>query len=303
MKANLFNQEAMDQLSTPEKLNQQVKIIPPGIWVAFAAILVGAAAAILWFFLGTISSGEDYDGVIFDHNDVISINTAMDGIVQDVLVEEGDTVSENDIIALISNDEIEGKISDLRREQKKYQEDSEEYQSIQQQILDYSGKMVLHSKQDGIVQKLELVGKAVSAGDVVATIVPNDTYSYNEVYIYVPKEQAGAFEIGMAAQITPSYVTREEYGYMEGVISNISDNIVTENHILKHMGTMDFVEPLLTASNCVEVTIQLSINADGDGTYVWSNSKGEGLDIKSGDQCAVHILKEEYHPYELLLTN
>ena len=94
---------------------------------------------------------------------------------------------------------------------------------------------------------------------------------------------------------------REEYGYVEGVISHIDENIVTENHITKHMGTMDYVEELLPSKNCVEVTIQLSVRENGQGGYVWSNPKGEALSIKSGDRCKVRIIKQEYHPYELII--
>ena len=103
----------------------------------------------------------------------------------------------------------------------------------------------------------------------------------------------------MEAQITPSYAMREEVGYMEGVISDISESIVTENHVLKHMGTMDYVEGLMESANCVEVTIQLRVGQE-TGEYIWSNPKGEGLSIKSGDPCHVRIQKQEYHPYELL---
>ena len=78
---------------------------------------------------------------------------------------------------------------------------------------------------------------------------------------------------------------------------------MTGDYLLKHMGTMDYVESLLPSKNCVEVTIQLSVDTEGTGAYVWSNPKGEGLTIKSGDQCSVHVLKQEYHPYELLMSN
>ena len=136
---------------------------------------------------------------------------------------------------------------------------------------------MLRSTSDGVVQKILLNGQAVDAGDVVASIVPQDDYSYQEVYIYVPREQIGARAVGMEAQITPSYVTREEYGYVEGIISN------------------------LPSQNCVEVTIQLSVKETGDGGYVWSNTKGEALNMKSGDRCRIRIIRQEYHPYELIL--
>ena len=302
MKQGLFQEKALNTLSTPEQLDQRIRMIPSGAWILFAAVVVGAAAALLWMFLGTISSGADYHGVVFDYNDVISMRAQEDGTLGDVLVEEGDMVAKGDIIAVIHNESSLEKIKQLRHRQKDLSEDSARYRKLQEEIDSCRAGYMLRSTADGVVQKIRLTGQAVAKGDVVAAIVPQDDYSYQEVYIYVPKEEIGALEIGMEAQITPSYVTREEYGYVEGIISDIDDNIVTENHIIKHMGTMDYVEEILPSQNCVEVTIQLSVSGSGDGSYVWSNPKGKNLSIRSGDRCKVRIIKQEYHPYELIMN-
>ena len=286
MKQGLFQEKAMQQLAAPEQLDQRVRIIPSGAWILFAAVLTGIAAAVMWAFFGTVSSGADYHGVIFDYNDVISLRAQIGGVLGDVLVEEGDTVSRGDVIAVIYNEAAKT---------------SQRYRDLEEKIRGQRGEYMLRSTSDGVVQKILLNGQAVDAGDVVASIVPQDDYSYQEVYIYVPREQIGALAVGMEAQITPSYVTREEYGYVEGIISNIDENIVTENHIVKHMGTLDYVEEILPSQNCVEVTIQLSVKETGDGGYVWSNTKGEALNMKSGDRCRIRIIRQEYHPYELIL--
>lgn len=301
MKQGIFQEKAVESLSTPEQLDQRIKIIPSGGWIVFAAIVTGVAAALLWAFFGTVSSGANYQGVVFDYNDVISVRAQQDGLLRDVLVKEGDQVSRGDIIAVINNEESLRRISNLRNRQKNVSKGSAEYEKIEEKVRNYQAGYMLRSTVDGVVQKILLSGQAVEKGDVAAVIVPQDEYSYQEVYIYVPKEDIGALSIGMEAQITPSYVMREEYGYVEGVISHIDENIVTENHITKHMGTMDYVEELLPSKNCVEVTIQLSVRENGQGGYVWSNPKGEALSIKSGDRCKVRIIKQEYHPYELII--
>ena len=113
MNNELFNQEAIQELSSPEQLDKQVKLIGNGTWAIFAAILVGTAAVILWLFVGNVSSGEEYAGVIFDHNNVLRLNADVDGIIQDTLVKEGDVVAEGDIIAVLSNEELTAKIAQL----------------------------------------------------------------------------------------------------------------------------------------------------------------------------------------------
>ena len=260
MKAELFSQRAMDQLSTPEQLDRQVKLLSPSIWVLFAAVLVGVCSAVIWMFVGTISNGEDYAGVIYNHDDAQRVSAQTDGILHDVLVVEGDHIAKGDIIATIYNQEISEQIEELLKEQKDMEEGSEDYKAVENELLALNGKLILRSETEGIVQRVELKNSAVEAGDTVATLIPQSFFSYNEVYLYVPKEESGAFEVGMEAQITPSYVAREEYGYMEGVISSISEYIVSDNHILKHMGTLDYVEELRESDSCVEITIQLNVD-------------------------------------------
>ncbi|MCR5339571.1 MAG: HlyD family efflux transporter periplasmic adaptor subunit [Lachnospiraceae bacterium] len=303
MKSELFNEEAMKELSSPEQLDEQVKLITNGSLTMFFAVILGLVAAVVWMFVGIISSGLEFKGVIFDHNKVQRLNSEMDAVISDVLVNEGDRISEGDVVAYLTDEETDQRIAELNALLKEAGKGSPEYDTIQAQISDYNRKMVIRSNADGVVQDVALQNDAVAKGDVVATVIPHSDYSYNEVYIYVPKDEAGAFSVGMPAQITPSYVSREEYGYIEGMISEISNTLVTENSIVRHMGNMDYVKELLPETSCVQITIQLGVASDGSGEYNWSNEKGRDLEIKSGDQCRVRILKKEYHPYELLLTN
>ncbi len=303
MKSELFNEEAMKELSSPEQLDEQVKLITNGSLTMFFAVILGLVAAVVWMFVGIISSGLEFKGVIFDHNKVQRLNSEMDAVISDVLVNEGDRISEGEVVAYLTDEETDQRIAELNALLKEAEKGSPEYDTIQAQISDYNRKMVIRSNADGVVQDVALQNDAVAKGDVVATVIPHSDYSYNEVYIYVPKDEAGAFSVGMPAQITPSYVSREEYGYIEGMISEISDTLVTENSIVRHMGNMDYVKELLPETSCVQITIQLGVASDGSGEYNWSNDKGRDLEIKSGDQCRVRILKKEYHPYELLLTN
>ena len=120
MKQGIFQEKAVESLSTPEQLDQRIKIIPSGGWIMFAAIVIGVAAALLWAFFGTVSSGANYQGVVFDYNDVLSVRAQQDGLLRDVLVEEGDQVARGDIIAVINNEESLRRISDLRNRQKSW---------------------------------------------------------------------------------------------------------------------------------------------------------------------------------------
>ena len=82
MKQGIFQEKAVESLSTPEQLDQRIKIIPSGGWIMFAAIVTGVAATLLWAFFGTVSSGANYQGVVFDYNDVLSVRAQQDGLLR-----------------------------------------------------------------------------------------------------------------------------------------------------------------------------------------------------------------------------
>ena len=161
MKQGIFQEKAVESLSTPEQLDQRIKIIPSGGWIMFAAIVTGVAAALLWAFFGTVSSGANYQGVVFDYNDVLSVRAQQDGLLRDVLVEEGDQVARGDIIAVINNEESLWRISDLRNRQKNVSKGSAEYEKIEEKVRNYQAGYMLRSTVDGVVQKILLSGQAV----------------------------------------------------------------------------------------------------------------------------------------------
>ena len=177
MKQGIFQEKAVESLSTPEQLDQRIKIIPSEGWIMFAAIVTGVAAALLWAFFGTVSSGANYQGVVFDYNDVLSVRAQQDGLLRDVLVEEGDQVARGDIIAVINNEESLRRISDLRNRQKNVSKGSAEYEKIEEKVRNYQAGYMLRSTVDGVVQKILLSGQAVEKGDVAAVIVPQDEYT------------------------------------------------------------------------------------------------------------------------------
>ena len=83
MKQGIFQETAVESLSTPAQLDQRYKIIPSGGWIMFAAIVTGVAAALLWAFFGTVSSGANYQDVVFDYIDVLSVRAQQDGMLRD----------------------------------------------------------------------------------------------------------------------------------------------------------------------------------------------------------------------------
>ncbi|GHV83253.1 hypothetical protein AGMMS50212_05930 [Spirochaetia bacterium] len=48
MPENLFRKESMEQVNSPEQLNDYIRVSNPGIWIVLAAIIVFLGTGILW---------------------------------------------------------------------------------------------------------------------------------------------------------------------------------------------------------------------------------------------------------------
>jgi hypothetical protein len=158
---------------------------------------------------------------------------------------------------------------------------------------------MVKSNNSGYIQSVKSAGMALNAGDSVAMVISDQ--GYEEVIAYVPLQIVNHLRTGMTAQISPTYADREEYGYMTGVITNISDTPVSEEGIINMMGTLSYVADILPQESCVEVRIRLNLDDDSKNKYKWSNDKGEIIRVGLGTQCEIIVVTDEYHPIRLLL--
>lgn len=299
----LFRKNALDNMSTPEKLDRQVKIIRPSMWIVAVILIAGMITFTMWAFTYTITDGVTIDGVVFSNQDVVQIHAARKCMLNDVLVSEGDNVEIGDLLAVVSNDEQLNVIEQqrLELEDNNLEEKAVKEKTLQDSIDKYIATTLVKSDTKGYVQTIANSGSVMEAGDVIASVMPDNGYGYREVIAYVTDQVARSLSVGMKTQISPSFAAREEYGYMTGVITEISDFPVTKEKVKNSMGTDSYIEGIFPGNSAVEVRIKLDIDSDSDNGYKWSNPKGEKLSVGYGTQCRIIVVTDEYHPLELLL--
>lgn len=47
-KQSIFRKTSIDRISSPERLNDYIKVSNPGVWIVLAAVAVLLAAALIW---------------------------------------------------------------------------------------------------------------------------------------------------------------------------------------------------------------------------------------------------------------
>ncbi len=129
-------------------------------------------------------------------------------------------------------------------------------------------------------------------------VIAKDVSNSQRVYCYVPISASKRLKEGMSARISPEDAPSSEYGYMNGTILRISDDVVTGDYLNEKFGNPQVVVPLVSSAmqhgNVMEVEIALG---------EWSNDKGNEIEIVEGTNCEVSAVVGETKLYELIFEN
>jgi len=82
MSETLFRKSSLDSLSSPEQLNDYIKVSNPGVWMILAALFILLAAVLFWGFTGGLPTSIHTRGVISGGNALCYINTDAAGAVK-----------------------------------------------------------------------------------------------------------------------------------------------------------------------------------------------------------------------------
>lgn len=98
----IFRQAALDRLSSPEQLDQLMQVTTPKSWVALGACCVLVLIAVAWSIWGTIRINVEGRGILIKHGGVFVATAFGDGRVTDILVSEGERVTNGQLLARLS---------------------------------------------------------------------------------------------------------------------------------------------------------------------------------------------------------
>ena len=56
MNSQLFRKKSVDRVSSPEQLNEYIRVANPGVWMVLAAIVILLAGVVVWGFIGHLDT-------------------------------------------------------------------------------------------------------------------------------------------------------------------------------------------------------------------------------------------------------
>lgn len=105
-----FRKAALNALSSPEALNQVLVVTKPTSWLALVALGIVVVSAFLWGVLGSIPTVVEARGILVQQGGITAITALGSGVLSRMVVDEGDTISIGDTLALIDVPDLQLKL-------------------------------------------------------------------------------------------------------------------------------------------------------------------------------------------------
>lgn len=409
-KKEIFRSVALERLSSPEQLDQLMRVTTPRGWLLLLGVGALLAIALAWGVMGSVPERIAGQGILIRSGGVLEVEASGDGRVTDVAVRVGDVVSEGQVVARIQRQDLvlriqqkRAEVAELRRrhhEQLQFgsrdvqlqgayraqrraqlqgvidaatatvrnldQKIDSETELVEQGLLTRQALLTTTQARDAASERVrqsqsELVQLAAEAGQVLnrnrqgtqesetlltgaereleqmeseLRTTSDVTSPYTgrvleviveqgsmvdrgqpilivdmtgkavmglEAILYIPSIHGKKIRPGMEVQIAPSTVKKEEFGYLLGTVTYVSDFPVTPQGMRRVLKNEQLVTTLSGADAPYEIHVDLLPESGNVSTYRWTSAEGPPIRIQSGTLATAGVVVERRRPILMVI--
>lgn len=410
MSAGFFRKSALEKLSTPEKLDQLIKVTGPKAWIALFTVFIALGTGICWAVFGTVKTKLDAMGIVLG-GEVHEVVATSQGQLVKLNVSIGDNVKKGDVIATIQQPELYQQIEDakailsdrkfemgklmayggqgnriegelisqnrvsiqgeIKAEEKKLtflytqlesengllskgliiksqvagtkqqidaskntierlkaqmvetssqqhnlgfdlqqkitlqnQRISEAQRNLQFLTERYDTQNSIKSPYDGeVVEVLTDIGGVVGAGTPLFKLKNKGVEKLAKLQgiLYIPSKDGKKIKKGMEALVVPSTVQPQEYGFIKGKVTYISDFPITEQGMMNSVRNDQLAKGLLASGPLFEVHVEFEKDSKSFSGFKWTSAKGPNIAIKEGTSCNGKITINQEPPATIVV--
>lgn len=122
-----------------------------------------------------------------------------------------------------------------------------------------------------------------------------------EAIIYIPSVHGKKIKPGMDVQIAPNTVKKEEFGYLMGKVTYVSDFPVTPQGMARVLKNEHLVTALSGNDAPYQIHVDLLPDGDNVSTYRWTSSEGPPLRIQSGTMASAGVVVDRRKPILMVI--
>jgi len=241
MKPQIYRQEALERMGSPEQLDQLMALTSPRAWLALGGIGLLLLMLIIWAVFGRITTAIEGDGVLVRLGGVRSVAATCEGAVARVFVQSGDAVQAGHVLMQL-----------LPAGDKGSHEPVPVVSPVAGRVLNI-----------GVYE-----GDIVKPSAILLTIESTD-YPLQAV-LYVPASDGYCVESGMPVRILPATSQKGNVRYLHGRVTTAGKFPATQNEMLYSLQNPEWANRLLSMGPVLEVVVE---SADQD----WSTGLFSGI--------------------------
>ena len=298
-----YRENSLKKLSSPDSLDQAIKIATPKTWIFLSVVFILLITVAFWGFYGRVSLKIAGDGMYIDTKGVTDIVATSSGQIYDMTAEVGYYLRDGDILGRIDRPDLVDEINALKDESEALQRGEEKSKiDLKIDFLQdnlYRQTAIIAPLESQIVEMKAKKGDYVQVGEPVATV--QNIWNEGEIVLFVAGSEGKKIDNGMKAEIYPSNIDKEIYGYMEGRVYYISQYPATLDRMISIFGNESLAMKFLQ-EDPLEIRVQILTDPNTASGYKWSTKKAEDIKLNIGTICKAEIILDKVAPVDLMFS-
>lgn len=269
----MFRKAALERMSTPERLDEMMRITGRRGWLALGGLIAVLLVALGWGIFGSMPSTVSGQGLIIREGGAFAIPALAAGQVATVNVAVGERVEQGQVVATV-------------------------------QPLTGGPPVEVRAQQTGQVLELGVdVGNVVDPTVAVATIEQVDQPLLGVLYLPSPIGQQ--VRPGMEVEVGPVSVSKQDHGFIEGTVSWVAPFPSSPQAMSRLLANDALVQAFFSAAggSPLEVHVALAADPETPSGFEWSSGDGPDTEIPTGTLISNEIIIDDQRPIELVLPN
>jgi hypothetical protein len=266
----LFRKAALEQLSSPDQLDQLLQVTQPTGWVMLSACALLLLTALLWGMFGSLSVRVSGQGVLLTPGGVRDVVALAPGQLLAINIAVGDTITMGQVVARVA----------------------EPGRPLPTDIVSpYTGRVLeLKAVEGGLVER-----------DTPLLSLESTDADSLEAVVYIPAAEGSGIRPGMDVMLAPATVKQEAQGFLLGQVTTVSSFPASRRGMLRVLGSEELVEALGAEGAVIEVRVLLRRDPQTASGYAWSSGRGPSVQLHSGTFCTAWVELSVQRPLSLLL--
>ena len=119
--------------------------------------------------------------------------------------------------------------------------------------------------------------------------------------IYLPSKDGKKVKEDMEALVVPATVKPQEFGYIKGVVTYVSEFPSTQQGMMNVLKNEQLVREMLAMGAPFEVHVQFELDPSTPSGYAWTSQNGPPIEIYPGTPCSGRITVMNQSPISLVI--